>query len=282
MGSRVLGTGDVQEIFRRLREDPELRWSSASELLDSARTAISKAESEAPRWFGRIPAQPWVVQEVPASAGPGGPVAYYMQPAADGSRPGTYFANTHNVTERVKYPSESIAFHEVIPGHHFQLSIAQELAELPLLRRIGGITAYIEGWGLYSERLAEEMGLYSNDLALLGMLANDSLRAGRLVVDTGLHAKGWSRQQAVDYLAANTPTALVEIESEVDRYIAAPGQALAYMVGRLEIKRIREAAEHRLGDAFDLRAFHDRVLGSGSVPLGVLDEVIDDWCSSQA
>ncbi|MBA0124948.1 DUF885 domain-containing protein [Haloechinothrix sp. YIM 98757] len=282
VGSRVFGTRELGEIFDRLRTDPELRWPSADALLDDARAAIGRAEREAPRWFGSIPPQPWVVDEVPAAAAPGAPAAYYVQPATDGSRPGTYFANTYKVTERFKHTSEATAFHEVIPGHHFQLSTAQLLAHLPLLRKLGGFTAYIEGWGLYTERLAREMGLYSDDVAVLGMLANDSMRAGRLVVDTGLHAKGWSRQQAVDYLAANTPMPLVEVESEVDRYIAYPGQALSYMVGRLEIQRVRAMAERSLGADFDIREFHDRVLGCGAVPLAVLERVIGSWASGEA
>jgi uncharacterized protein (DUF885 family) len=164
-----------------------------------------------------------------------------------------------------------------VPGHHFQITLAQQLTELPVLRRVAHITAYLEGWGLYTERLADEMGLYSGDVARLGMLAMDSMRAGRLVVDTGLHAHGWSRARAVEYLWENTPLALVEIENEVDRYIAAPGQALAYMVGRLEILRIRAAAEEALGERFDIREFHDVLLGGGPLPLAVLADVVAEW-----
>ncbi|NIH84220.1 DUF885 domain-containing protein [Amycolatopsis granulosa] len=277
IGSRVFGTTDLAEIFHRLRTDPQLRWGSAGELLDTARAAITRAEEAAPRWFGRIPPHPWVVEPVPPAEAPGGPPAFYLQPAVDGSRPGIYFANTHEVTERFRHAAEVVAFHEAIPGHHFQLSTALTLTDLPLLRRIGDFTAFAEGWGLYAERLAAEMGLYSGDVALLGMLTMDSMRAGRLVVDTGLHALGWSRQQAVDYLRENTPMAQVEIESEVDRYIAYPGQALSYMVGRLEIQRVRAKAERALGERFDIRAFHDLVLGGGALPLPVLEGVVDDW-----
>lgn len=214
---------------------------------------------------------------MPAADAPGAPTAYYMPPSLDGTRQGTYFANTHRVEERFRYQAEAIAFHEAVPGHHFQITLAQQLTDLPLLRRVAGFTAYSEGWGLYTERLADEMGLYSSDVARLGMLALDSMRAGRLVVDTGLHAHGWSRQRGVDYLRENTPLALVEIENEVDRYLAAPGQALAYMVGRLEILRIREEAERALGDRFDIRAFHDVLIGGGALPLSVLGEVVADW-----
>lgn len=282
IGSRVFGTGELPEIFRRLRTDPALRWKDADELLDTARAAITRAAQAAPLWFGRIPPHPWVVEPVPAAEAPGGPPAYYLQPSVDGSRPGTYFANTYEVTERFRQTAEVVAFHEAIPGHHFQLSTALGLTDLPLLRRIGDFTAYTEGWGLYTERLAQEMGLYSGDIALLGMLTTDSMRAGRLVVDTGLHAKGWSRQQAADYLRENTPMSEVEIVSEVDRYIAYPGQALSYMVGRLEIQRIRSAAEQALGERFDIRRFHDVVLGGGALPMSVLDAVVTDWVRESA
>lgn len=282
IGSRVFGTAELPEIFDRLRSDPSLRWNSADELLESARAAISRAEKAAPGWFGRIPPHPWTVEAVPAAEAPGAPTAFYMQPAVDGSRPGIYFANTHEVTERYRHTSEVIAFHEAIPGHHFQLSTALTLTDLPLLRRIGDFNAYAEGWGLYTERLAQEMGLYSSDLTLLGMLTMDSMRAGRLVVDTGLHAKGWSREQAVGFLREHTPMPQVEIDNEVDRYLAYPGQALSYMVGRLEILRIRAKAKQALGEKFDIKAFHDLVLGGGALPMSVLDAVVDAWIEEQA
>jgi uncharacterized protein (DUF885 family) len=277
LGKRVLGTDDLGEIFHKLRFDEQLRWTSADELLDAARQAISRAEEAAPQWFGLRPRTGCEVRPVPAADAVGSPSAYYVPGSMDGQRPGVYYANTDQVTERFRHQAEATAFHEAVPGHHFQLSIAMELPELPLLRRIAEVNAYAEGWGLYTERLAEEMGLYSDDVARLGMLTADSMRAGRLVVDTGLHAKGWSRAQAVDYLAKNTPMAAVEIEAEVDRYIAYPGQALSYMVGRLEIQRIRAVAEAALGDRFDIRGFHDVVIGNGPLPLSVLAEVVADW-----
>ncbi|SFW76767.1 DUF885 domain-containing protein [Amycolatopsis australiensis] len=277
LGRKVFGTDDLPEIFDRLRTDPALRWSSGDELLDTARTAVGRATAEAPKWFGRVPGQECTVEAVPAEVAPGAPAAYYLRPAADGSRPGIYFANTHEAGERFRHTAESTAFHEAVPGHHFQLSIAQDRTELPLLRRIGNFTAYTEGWGLYSERLADEMGLYSDDVARLGMLTGDSMRAARLVVDTGLHALGWSRRQAVDFLLEHTPEARVEVETEVDRYIAWPGQALAYMVGRLEIQHLRARAEERLGSRFDIRAFHDVVLAGGALPLSALATVVDEW-----
>jgi uncharacterized protein (DUF885 family) len=279
LGQQVFGTAELTEIFHRLRTDPALRWHDADELLTAARTAITRAEAEAPKWFGRLPSQRCQVEPVPAAEAPGAPGAYYMLASLDGLRPGTYYANTYEATERYRQTSEATAFHEAVPGHHFQITIAMELANLPLLRRFADVTAYAEGWGLYCERLADEMGLYSGDLDRLGMLTLDSMRACRLVVDTGLHAKGWSRQQAIDYMTQNSPMPPVEIVAEVDRYIAAPGQALAYMVGRLEIQRLRAATEARLGERFDIRGFHDEVLGSGPLPLTVLAEVIDAWAA---
>ncbi|KOX21404.1 hypothetical protein ADK67_27380 [Saccharothrix sp. NRRL B-16348] len=277
LGERVFGTSDVAEVLTRMRTDPALRWTTEDELITAAREAVTRAEQAAPRWFGRVPEQRCQVEPVPAADAPGAPIAYYSAPTPDGLRPGTYYANTHRVEERFRYQAEAIAFHEAVPGHHFQITLAQQLTDLPVLRRVAPVTAYLEGWGLYTERLADEMGLYSGDVARLGMLAMDSMRAGRLVVDTGLHAHGWSRARAVEYLRENTPLALVEIENEVDRYIAAPGQALAYMVGRLEILRIRAAAEEALGERFDIRAFHDVLLGGGPLPLAVLAEVVAEW-----
>ncbi|GAA1441342.1 hypothetical protein GCM10009602_15900 [Nocardiopsis tropica] len=282
VGMRVFGTGEPGEILDRLRTDPAMRWRDAAELLGAARAAVRRAERAAPGWFGRLPSRGCAVEAVPTAEAPGAPVAYYMPPAMDGSRPGTYFANTHEADRRDRYSAEAIAFHEAVPGHHFQLALAQELSGLPLLRRLASVTAFDEGWGLYSERLADEMGLYGDDLSRLGMLGEDSLRACRLVVDTGLHARGWSRRQAVDFMAAHTAAPRMEIVSEVDRYISSPGRAPAYMVGRWEIQRIRAEAETALGDRFDIRAFHDVVLGSGPLPLGVLDDVVRAWTADRS
>ncbi|MBC6446905.1 DUF885 domain-containing protein [Actinokineospora xionganensis] len=277
IGERVFGVRDQAEIFQRMITDPDLRWRDGDELLAHARATIERAEAEAPKWFGTLPGQRCQVQPIPAAEAPGGPAAYYMPPSLDGLRPGVYYANTDRAHERDRFVAEVTAFHEAVPGHHFQLTIAQELTGLPMLRKLADVNAYTEGWGLYTERLAEEMGLYSGDVDRLGMLSMDSLRAARLVVDTGLHAKGWSREQALSYMRENTPLSALEIGNEVNRYIAYPGQALSYMVGRLEILRIRAAAKDRLGEAFDIRRFHDLVLGGGPLPLSVLAEVVDRW-----
>lgn len=281
VGERALGLREPAEIFAALRDRPELRYTSAEEILAVARASVARAEEAAPRWFGRLPEQRCAVAPVPAGAAPHVPGAYYMPPAVDGSRRGTFFANTYDPASRLRHEAEATAFHEAVPGHHFQISLAQELTDLPLLRRFYPFTAFAEGWGLYCERLADEMGLYSDDVARLGMLSTDAWRAARLVVDTGLHAMGWSRERAVAYCLEHTPNAPADIEVEVDRYISSPGQALAYMVGRTEIQRIRAAAERALGDRFDIRAFHDLVLGSGSVPLGVLEAMVTGWVGEQ-
>ncbi len=277
IGSRVFGTRDPTEVFRRLATDHAMRWRDGEELLTHARAAIARAEAEMPKWFGILPGQQVQVEPVPAAEAPGAPMAYYFQPSLDGRRPGVYYANTFHAHERDRFLSEVTAFHEAIPGHHLQLTIAIERTELPLLRRLADVNATIEGWALYSERLADEMGLYSDDVGRLGMLAMDSIRAGRLVVDTGLHAKGWTRQQAISYLRENTPLAPLDVDREVDRYIAHVAQALSYMTGRLEIQRIRNEAQQRLGCRFDIRSFHDLVLRNAPLPIGVLDAVVARW-----
>ncbi|RKT53137.1 DUF885 domain-containing protein [Saccharothrix australiensis] len=280
IGARVFGPIPAAEVRARLLADPALRWTGPDEMLRLAEDAIARAERVAGDWFGAVPDARCEVRAVPEADAPNAPLAYYLDPALDGSRPGTYFVNTHQAEQRDRFSAEATAFHEGVPGHHFQLALAQRLTDLPLLRRFASIEAYLEGWALYTERLADEMGLYSDDVARLGMLSGDSLRAARLVVDTGVHALRWTRRQAVDYLRANAVLPDVDIDSEVDRYIENPAQALAYMVGRLEIQRLRGEAERRLGDRFDIRAFHDVVLGDGPLPMAVLADVVDRWCDS--
>jgi uncharacterized protein (DUF885 family) len=276
-GARLFGTTDVQEIFDRLSKDPALRYQSREEMLEHARRVVVAAEAEAPKWFAVVPDVPCTVAPVPSTEEIGMTTAYYMPGAIDGSRSGTYFLNTSQPQERHRYVVENIAFHEAVPGHHFQLTIAMESKDLVPARQVLYDTACAEGWGLYSERLADEMGLYSGDLARMGLFAADSWRAGRLVVDTGLHSLGWSRQQAVDWLAAHTPLPRLEVEAEIDRYISFPGQALAYMVGRREIMRLRTAAAEGLGTRFDLRDFHDLVLRVGILPLPALARTVERW-----
>lgn len=281
LGRKLFGLDDVPAIFAHLQSDPALRWESSQQILDAAEVTVRRAEAVSADWFGRLPTAVCALEAIPeleaASAAP----AYYMPPAFDGSRPGTYFTNVNEPTSRTTFDLESVAFHEAVPGHHFQISLAMELEDLPMLRRLAGFTAYVEGWGLYSERLADEMGLYTDDLQRMGMLSADAWRASRLVVDTGIHAFGWTRQQAIDYLLSSAPLAPIDAVAEIDRYIAYPGQALSYMSGRLEIQRLRALAEAQLAERFDIKAFHDVVLGSGSLPLSVLARHIERWIDAQ-
>jgi uncharacterized protein (DUF885 family) len=276
LGAQVLGTADMGQVLHRLREDPALRFATAAEILASGRDALERATAALPAIVGRVPKAPCRVDEMSAYEAEDAVLGYYQPPAADGSHPGVHWLNTSAPQTRTRYEYEALAFHESVPGHHLQFALAQELEELPRFRRFGSVTAFSEGWALYTERLADEVGLYSGDLERFGMLSFDSWRACRLVVDTGLHQLGWSRDQAIDYLLANSALTRTNVENEVDRYVAMPGQALAYMVGRLELVRLRELAQARLGGRFDPRAFHDLVLGTGGVPLTVLAEVVDE------
>lgn len=282
LGGRVLGTSDFAEVQRRLREDPSLCYSSGEEMLRDVREALRRAEDAVPDWFGRRHRAPCEVAPMNAAEADTSVLGYYQPPAGDGSRPGRCWLNTSHPATRTRYESEALAFHESVPGHHMQFALAQELDGLPAYRRFAYVTAFGEGWGLYTERLADDMGLYSDDLARFGMVSFDAWRAARLVVDTGLHAFGWSRRRAIDYMWDNTALTMANIANEVDRYISMPGQALAYMTGRLEIVRLREMAQSRLGSRFDIKAFHDTVLGSGSIPLSQLADVVERWVTTQA
>lgn len=277
IGRSAFGATTMGEVFERLHNDPSLQFGSEEEMLDHARSAIDRAWQAVDDWFGTRPETPCDVVPVPAAVAPAMPPAYYMQPPLDGSRPGTYFLNTYMPSERDRFEYESIHFHEAVPGHHFDRSLAAELDGIPTFRRYAQVFAHTEGWGLYSERLADEMGLYTSDVDRLGMISADAWRAGRLVVDTGMHALGWSRQQAIDFLTQWTPIGRLTIEQEVDRYIGMPGQALSYKMGQLEISRLRREAERRLGEAFDIKGFHDLMLVHGAMPLPLLSEVVEEW-----
>jgi uncharacterized protein (DUF885 family) len=282
-GARLWGTDDVAAIFARLRDDESLRYADAGEILAHAGACLDAATAAMGDWFGIVPEAPCVLTPVPDYLAPDSPAAYYTPPAPDGSRPGEYHVNLHDPTARGRAETASIAFHEAIPGHHLQLAIATERTELPAFRRLSwGHTAFVEGWALYTERLADEMGLYGTDLDRLGMLASDSWRACRLVVDTGLHARGWTRQQAVDFMVAHAPVNREEIEVEVDRYVGMPGQALAYKVGQREILRLRDEARAALGPRFSITGFHDTVLGAATVSLRVLRDRVAAWAGRPA
>ena len=283
IGPDALGTGDFHEIQKRLRgKDPAMFFASRDEIEVAARATLARAAAAMPRFLGRLPRTACDVKRIEAHEEKDAPIAYYRQPAVDGSRPGAYYVNTYAPETRPRFESEALAFHEAIPGHHVQIALAQEMTGVPEFRKHLGVTAFVEGWGLYAERLADELGLYSTPLTRLGRLSLEAWRAGRLVVDTGIHARGWSRTQAVAFLTENTVVAPNNIENEVDRYIGWPGQALAYKIGELEIVRLRTEAQRRLGASFDLRKFHDVVLDNGAVSLPVLGDEVARWISAAA
>ncbi|MFB9300837.1 DUF885 domain-containing protein [Kibdelosporangium philippinense] len=260
------GKAPAAHIRDQIRNDPSMRYRSEDEVLAIPRAAIARAMEIAPRYFGRLPAVPCTVEPTPAERAPGQSVASYSPEKA------VYYANTYRWQQRDRCIAEANAFHEGVPGHHFQITLAKEMTGVPRLRKVAWINSYLEGWSLYCERLADELGLYSDDEARIGMLVLESVRAARLVVDTGLHAFGWTRAQVVAYLREHTAMNEVEIQQETDRYIELPGQGLSYLCGRFELDRIRALAE--TSPDFDLRAFHDVVLGAGPVPMNVLADVV--------
>ena len=281
LGGRVLGTRDLDSTLATLRDDPSFRFDTADEVFETAERSLERAQSAVGDWFGRIPAAACVVVPVPSHSEVHQTIAYYSWPAMDGSRPGRYYINLYAPDTRPRYEAEALAFHEAVPGHHLQIAVAQELPGLPAFQRMLGSTAFAEGWGLYTERLSDEMGLYTSDMDRFGILSFDAWRAGRLVVDTGMHALGWTRREAIDFLKRHSALGENNIANEVDRYIVWPGQALAYKVGQLEILRLRREAEARLGARFDIKAFHDTVLGSGAVSLPVLRGLIGSWLEAE-
>lgn len=282
IGAKTLGARTLPKLFERLASDPQLKFESEDHMLRHARRALERAWAVVDDWFNHRPAAPCQVLPVPNAIAPAMPQAYYMQPPLDGSRPGTYYLNTYKPAERDLPEYESIHFHEGVPGHHFDRSLAAELDGIPTFRRFAMVYAHTEGWGLYSERLADEMGLYSSDISRLGMVSADAWRAARLVTDTGIHALGWSRQQAIDFMKKWTPVGQLTIEQEIDRYISMPGQALSYKMGQLEILRLRKHASEKMGSAFDIRGFHDAMLVNGAMPLPMLQVAVEDWMISAA
>jgi uncharacterized protein (DUF885 family) len=271
----AFGTSDPATLRARLHTDPTLRYSTAEDLITDATRALERAQHEAPNWFSRLPSANCVPVAVQTGA-----VAYYSPPSPDGKRGGNFFFNISDPSAWARTDLEAITFHESVPGHHLQLALASELDLHPVLTELPMI-AYAEGWGLYAERLADEMSLYSGPLQRLGMVETDALRAARLVVDTGLHARGWSRIRAIDYLGSRVSMDRRLVEAEIDRYIAWPGQATAYMIGRLEIDRLRRGAQQDLGQRFSISKFHDAVLGQGMCTLPELARRIESWQASQ-
>jgi uncharacterized protein (DUF885 family) len=276
IAERLFGTSDVPALLQRLRTDRQYMFSGREELIAYSQAALVRAKAAAPTWFGLLPKADVVIEPYPAFREKSGPNEY-VPPAEDGSRPATFFISAYEAEKKSKAIPESTAFHETIPGHHLQIAIAMERKAIHPIGRYIGNSGYTEGWALYGERLADEMKLYSSELDRLGMLSSQALRASRLVVDTGLHTLGWSRQQAIDFMLAHTTESVGDVTSEVDRYIIYPGQATSYMLGMLEIQRARANAEKRLGSAFDIRKFHDLVLEDGAIPVTFLREKIDRW-----
>ena len=271
------GVTTPEEVLHKMQTDPSMRYESKEQMLQLAVDTIERAYKPLGQWFTVFPKSPCKVLPVPAASEQHAPPAYYYPPLPDGSRDGTYFLNTYKAETKSIFEAESVAFHEAIPGHHLDRTIAVELQDVPDFQKYVASTAFVEGWGLYSEQLANEMGLYSNDVQQLGRLGNDAWRACRLVLDTGMHGMGWSREKAIEFFKANSPIEEINAEIETDRYIAWPGQACSYKMGQLKIEELRRKAEKELGDKFDIRYFHDEVLCDGGITLPILENKIDTF-----
>jgi uncharacterized protein (DUF885 family) len=273
--------GSFADFLQFLRTDPRFYAKTPDELLERASRIAKRMDGKLPSLFGRLPRQPYGVEPVPAHLAPKYTGGRYVEAPIGGTRGGTYWVNTYALPMRPFYTLEALTLHEAVPGHHLQISLQQELTDLPAFRRYASVGAFVEGWALYAERLGLEAGFYEDPYSDFGRLTYEMWRACRLVVDTGLHAKGWTRQQAIDYLAANTALSLHEVTTETDRYISWPGQALCYKMGELKIRELRKRAEAALGERFDRRAFHDAVLAQGAVPLSVLGDQVDAWIETR-
>ena len=270
-------TGSLQEFFEFTRTDPRFYAKSREEYLSKVDSVVKAMEAKLPEYFATLPKDPLTVKPVEAFREKSAGKAFYSSPAPDGSRPGTYYVNLYELNSMSLNELEALAYHEGVPGHHLQRSIQTNLGDIPPFRRFGGVTAYTEGWGLYSEELGKDMGFYTDPYSDFGRLQMELWRAGRLVVDTGIHRKRWSREQAIAWLKENTPNPEGDIRKAIERYIVYPGQATAYMIGKLKIMELRDKARTELGDRFDIRGFHDAVLLPGPVPLDVLEENVDAW-----
>ena len=269
------GVSTPEEVLQKMQTEPSMRYESKEQMLQLAVDTIERAYKPLDQWFTVFPKSPCKVLPVPAESEQHAPPAYYYPPLPDGSRDGTYFLNTYKAETKSIFEAESVAFHEAIPGHHLDRTIAVELQDVPEFQKYVASTAFVEGWGLYSEQLANEMGLYSNDVQQLGRLGNDAWRACRLVLDTGMHGMGWSRDKAIEFFRANSPIEEINAEIETDRYIAWPGQACSYKMGQLKIEELRRKAENELGNNFDIRHFHDEVLCDGGITLPILENKIE-------
>ena len=273
--------GDFRAFLTFLRTDSRFYFDDPQDLYDAYLATCKRIDPELVRLFGKLPRMPYGVRPIPDSIAPDTTTAYYTRPAADGSRAGIYWVNLYKPEVRPAYEIEVLSVHEAMPGHHLQLALQQELGDLPKFRRYSGFTAFTEGWGLYSESLGYELGLYTDPYSRFGALTYDMWRAVRLVVDTGIHYKGWTREQAIDFFKANAAKTEHDIVNEIDRYIGNPGQALAYKIGQLKILELRRTAEAQLGENFDVRAFHDELLGAGALPLDLLENRMNAWVTAE-
>lgn len=264
-----------------MRTDPRYRFSSGQELYNAADAHLQRAKSQMPKLFGRLPKADCVMKEIEAFRAPAAPVAYYNAPPEDGSRPAYYYINVYKPEERLRFTLEALTYHEAVPGHHLQIALHQEMKDLPAFRRYASFTAFLEGWALYTEKLAYEIGGYQTPEDRFGQLTFEMWRACRLVVDTGMHAMGWTREKAIEFMAKNTSLAMHDIESEIDRYISWPGQALAYKTGAIRVEKMRRDAEAALGDSFNVRDFHDAMLSGGAMPIDMLETRMAAWTAGR-
>ncbi len=279
--ARIGFEGDFKAFTEHLRTNPRFYYTEAEDLLEGYRALAKRIDAEMPRLFGRLPRLPYGVKEMPSFIAPASPTAYYYRGSIENGVPGYFIANTFRLDQRPKYEMVPLTLHEAVPGHHHQIALSQEMERMPEWRTTCDYTAFVEGWGLYAERLGIDMGLYEDPYDDFGRLSYEMWRAMRLVVDSGIHAKGWTRDQAIEYMLSNSALTRQNVEREVDRYIAWPGQACAYKVGELKIRELRALAERELGDKFDIRAFHDMLLEEGAIPLPLLEERARAWNASR-
>ena len=277
---KVAFKGDLKAFFSHLSQSPQYFFTEKQDLVDAYQDYKKRIDGVLPQYFDVMPKSPYIVKAVEAFREQSAAGASYASGSPGGSRPGVFYVNTFNLKAQPKWGMMTLSLHEAAPGHHFQISLAQELQGIPDFQKFGGQTAYIEGWALYSEQLGIEMGLFDDPYQYFGKLADEMLRAMRLVVDTGLHSKGWSREQAIAYMLANSTMAKSDVVAEVERYMAIPGQALSYKIGQLKIMELRARAEAALGQQFDIKDFHNQVLLDGALPLAVLETKIDRWIAT--